>query len=261
MADIHPTAIIDSSANLGDGVVVGPYSIIEEDVSIGRDTWVGPHVVIRKHTDIGAANRIFQFCSIGEMPQHQGYEGEPTRLLIGDRNTIREYSTINRGTDAKIGGLGLTRIGDSNMLMAYTHIAHDCILGDQIIFANGASLAGHVEVASHAILGGFTLVHQFCRIGKHCMTGIGCICLQDIPPYIVAAGNPAEPHGINNTGLKRRDFDSQTIQLLNRAYRIFYRKNLDMETAVERIRNLSDDEHVHSFADFMISCSKRSIIR
>ncbi len=260
MAEIHPTAIVDSSAKLGEGVSIGPYSIIEGDVSIGRNTWVGPHAVIRSHTDIGDANRIFQYCSIGEMPQHQAYEGEPTRLLIGNRNTIREYSTINRGTDAKIGGRGLTRIGNDNMLMAYTHIAHDCTLGDQIIFANGASLAGHVEVASHAILGGFTLVHQFCRIGQHCITGIGCICLQDIPPYIVAAGNPAEPHGINNTGLKRREFDSKTIHLLNQAYRIFYRNGLDMVSAVEKIRNLSDGEHVQAFADFM-TCSKRSIVR
>ncbi len=260
MAEIHPTAIVDPSANLDEGVVVEPYTIIEGDVCIGRNTWVGPHVVIREHTDIGESNRIFQYCSIGEMPQHQGYEGEATRLLIGDRNTIREYSTINRGTDAKIGGLGLTRIGNDNTLMAYTHIAHDCILGNQIIFANGASLAGHVVVESHAILGGFTLVHQFCRIGQHCITGIGCICLQDIPPYIVAAGNPAVPHGINNTGLKRREFDSKQIQLLNQSYRIFYRNGLDMATAVRKIRDLCDDVHVHSFANFMTN-SKRGIVR
>lgn len=260
MSELHPTAIIDPSAKLAEGVSVGPYSIIEGEVSIGRDTWIGPHAVIRRHTEIGEANRIFQFCSIGEMPQHQGYRGEPTRLIIGDRNTIREYSTINRATDAKIGGLGLTRIGSDNMIMAYTHIAHDCTLGDQIIFANGASLAGHVEIESHAIIGGFTLVHQFCRIGQHCITGIGCICLQDIPPYIVAAGNPAAPHGINTTGLKRRKFTGDTIQLLNQAYRIFYRSGLHMNAALERIRELSDDEHVQAFADFM-TCSKRSIVR
>lgn len=261
MTEIHKTAIIDPSAKLGEEVSVGPYSIIGCDVNIGRGTWIGPHVVIRNHTDIGEDNRIYQYCSIGESPQHQGYADEPTRLIIGDRNTIREYSTINRGTDPKIGGLGLTRIGSDNFIMAYTHIAHDCILGDHVIFANGASLAGHVEVQSNAILGGFTLVHQFCRIGQHCITGIGCICLQDIPPYIVAAGNPAEPHGINTTGLKRRDFESGTIQLLNQAYRLFYRKGLDMNSALDRIRQLSDnDEHVHAFADFMTR-TKRGIIR
>lgn len=260
MSDIHPTAIVDASAELGEGVSVGPYSIIEGGVSIGQDSWIGPHVTIRKHTVIGQENRVFQYCSIGEMPQHQGYDGEPTRLIIGNRNIIREYSTVNRGTDAKIGGLGYTRIGNDNMLMAYTHIAHDCTLGDQIIFANGASLAGHVAVASQAVLGGFTLVHQFCRIGQHCITGIGCICLQDIPPYVVASGNPAAPHGINVKGLKRRNFDSETIQLLQQAYRIFYRNNLNRLSAVDEIRALSVDKHVQAFADFMI-CSKRKIIR
>ena len=164
MAEIHPSAIVDPEASIADDVVIGPFTIVEGDVTIDSGTWVGPHVVIRGHTSIGNDNRIFQFCSIGEVPQHQGYAGEPTRVVIGDRNTIREYCTVNRGT---ADNLGETRIGDDNFIMSYTHIAHDCVLGNSIIFANGASLAGHVDIGDHAILGGFTLVHQFCKIGQH----------------------------------------------------------------------------------------------
>ena len=258
MAEIHQTAIIDPSVKLGEDVSVGAYTIIEKDVSIGAGTWIGPHVVIRNHTDIGAHNKVFQFCSIGEEPQHQGYHGEPTRLFIGDRNIVREYCTINRGTT---GGLGMTKIGNDNFIMAYTHIAHDCVLGNHIIFANGASLAGHVDIGDHAILGGFTLVHQFCRIGPHCITGIGCICLQDVPPYIVAAGNPAGPFGINNKGLRRRDFSEESIRLLNAAYRAVYRKNLDLQSSLAELEKLSvDNPDVAVFAEFLRH-SDRGIIR
>jgi len=258
MAEIHQTAIIDPSVTLGEDVSVGPYTIIEKDVSIGVGTWIGPHVVIRNHTDIGANNKVFQFCSIGEEPQHQGYAGEPTRLVIGDRNIVREYCTINRGTAS---GLGMTKIGNDNFIMAYTHIAHDCVLGNHIIFANGASLAGHVDIGDYAILGGFTLVHQFCRIGPHCITGIGCICLQDVPPYIVAAGNPAGPFGINNKGLRRRDFSEESIRLLNAAYRTVYRKNLDLKSSLAELEKLSgDNPDVAIFADFLRH-SDRGIIR
>ena len=258
MGDIHQTAIIDPSAELGQDVTVGPYSIIEKNVTIDDGTWIGPHVVIRNHTEIGKKNKIFQFCSVGEDPQHQGYQGEPTRLVIGDRNVIREYCTINRGTAS---GLGVTKLGDDNLIMAYTHIAHDCILGSHIIFANGASLAGHVDIGDYAILGGFTLVHQYCKIGPHCITGIGCICLQDVPPYIVAAGNPAGPFGINNKGLRRRDFSEASIKLLNSAYRIVYRRNMDLQSALNELDKLNgDNADVETFAEFMRQ-SKRGIIR
>ncbi len=258
MSDIHPTAIVAESARLGRDVTVGPFSIIEENVTIGDGTWVGPHVVIRNYTTIGRDNRIFQFSSIGEDPQHKGYCGEPTRLDIGDRNTIREYCTINRGT---AGGLGVTRIGDDNFIMAYAHIAHDCVLGNYIIFANGASLAGHVYIGDHAILGGFSLVHQFCRIGQHCITGIGCVCLQDVPPYIVAAGNPATPFGINKKGLRRRHFTEESISLLTTAYRVVYRRNLNLQSAIDELCTLNfDDPDVASFKKFICQ-SERGIIR
>ena len=254
MTDIHATAIVDTSAILGDNVTIGPYSIIESGVSIGRGTWIGPHTVIRAHTDIGVENKIFQFCSLGESPQHQGYGGEPTRLEIGDRNTIREYCTINRGTV-------LTQVGSDNFIMAYAHIAHDCILGDHIIFANAASIAGHVHIGDHAILGGFTLVHQFCKIGQHTITGIGCVCLQDVPPYITAAGNPAKPYGINTKGLIRRGFPECTIKLLKQAYRIYYRKNLDLHNALAELSHLEgDNAHVEAFAKFL-KYSERGISR
>ena len=258
MPDIHPSAIIAESAIIGKDVTVGPFSIIEDNVVIGDGSWVGPHVVVRNHTSIGKHNKIYQFCSIGEAPQHQGYDGEPTRLVIGDRNIIREYCTINRGT---AGNLGRTQIGDDNFIMAYTHIAHDCVLGNHIIFANGASLAGHVDIGDHAILGGFTLVHQFCKIGQHCITGIGCICLQDVPPYIVAAGNPARPFGINNKGLRRRDFSEETIKLLNTAYRELYRRDHDLQSAINKLDELNgSNPDVISFKNFLCQ-SKRGIIR
>ena len=258
MTDIHQTAIVDETAKIGKDVTIGPYSIVEADVTIGDGSWIGPHVVIRSLTTIGNENKIFQFCSIGEAPQHQGYAGEPTTLEIGDRNVIREYCTINRGT---AGHLGTTRIGDDNFIMAYTHIAHDCVLGNHIIFANGASLAGHVDIGDYAILGGFSLVHQFCKIGQHCITGIGCICLQDVPPYIVAAGNPAKPFGINSKGLRRRNFSEDSIKLLNQAYRAVYRRSLDLQSAIDEVEKLNgNNTDVISFREFLRQ-SKRGIIR
>ena len=223
---IHPSAVVESGASLADDVSVGAFSVIGGGVSVGAGTWIGPHVVITGNTRIGADNKIFQFSSIGEQPQHVGYRGEPTGVDIGDRNIIREYCTINRGTE--IGG-GVTRIGDDNFLMAYVHIAHDCQLGSNSIFANCASLAGHVEVGDYAVLGGFTLVHQFCRVGAHCITGIGSVCLQDVPPYVVAAGNRARPHGINVKGLRRRSFTETEILELKRAYKTVYRSGLSLK--------------------------------
>ena len=258
MAEVHPSAIVDPGAELGEDVEVGPFSIIERDVVIGDKTWIGPHVVIRNHTTIGRENRIYQYSSIGEAPQYRGYQGEPTRLIIGHRNIIREYCTLNRGT---AGHLEETRIGDDNFIMAYVHIAHDCTLGNNIIFANGASLAGHVDIGDYAIMGGFSLVHQFCKVGAHCITGIGAICFQDVPPFIVAAGNSAQPYGINVKGLNRRDFSEETITLLKRAYRLLYRSNLDLKTAITEIERLApDNPAIATFSNFLRH-SERGVIR
>ncbi len=258
MTEIHPTAIVDKSAKLGKNVTIGAYSIIEAQTYIGDGTWIAPHVVIRSLTRIGKENKIFQFCSIGEDPQHQDYAGQATELNIGNRNTIREYCTINRGT---ADGLGTTKIGNDNFIMAYAHIAHDCVLGNHIIFANGASLAGHVDIGDYAILGGFSLVHQFCRIGTHSITGIGCVCLQDVPPYIIAAGNPAKPFGINSKGLRRRHFPKASIQLLNNAYKMVYRLRLDLQSAIDAVEQLhSNHADLNVFSEFLRH-SKRGIIR
>jgi UDP-N-acetylglucosamine acyltransferase len=251
-ADVHP------SASIGDGVRIGPFSIVEEDVTIGPGTVIGPHVVIRGRTRIGAGNHIYQFCSIGEDPQFAGYAGQPTWLQIGDRNVIREYCTLNRGSPV---GDGTTRVGDDNFLMAYVHVAHDCQLGDCTIFANCASLAGHVQVGDYAILGGFTLIHQFCRVGAHSITGIGTVCLKDVPPFVVAAGNTATPYGINVKGLRRRGFDDEVITALRRAYRQIYRSGLDLKSVIDQLE--SDDgapAEVHALAGFL-KTSKRGVIR
>jgi UDP-N-acetylglucosamine acyltransferase len=225
---IHPTAIIHRKARLGGNVSVGAYSIVGEHVEIGNGTWIGPHVVIGGHTRIGRQNRIFQFSSIGEVPQDKKYAGEPTRLEIGDRNTIREFCTLNCGTAQDA---GVTRLGSDNWIMAYVHLAHDCQVGDNTIFANNAQLAGHVHVGDFAILGGFTVVHQFVRIGAHSITAMGTVLLQDLPPYVMAAGNTARPYGINSEGLKRRGYDAGMIASLKRAYKQIYRKGVPLEEA------------------------------
>ena len=219
---ISDRAVIDPGAHLEEDVEIGPFCVIEGDVAIGRGTRIGSHVVIRSGTEIGRNNRIYSFASIGEDPQFAGYAGEPTRLEIGDANVIREYATLNRGSTSDR-GTGVTRIGNNNFLMAYSHIAHDSTLGDHIIFANGASLAGHVEVGDFAILGGFTLVHQFCRVGPHSLTGIGTVCLQDVAPYLIVAGSPAKTYGINVRGLRRREFRDEVIAELREIYKQKFR--------------------------------------
>ena len=256
---IHPTAIIHSGARLGAGVSVGPYSIIGEHVEIGDNTRIGPHVVISGHTRIGCDNRIFQFSSIGEIPQDKKYAGEPTRLEIGDRNTIREYCTLNLGT---VQDAGVTRVGDDNWIMAYVHIAHDCQVGNKTIFANNAQLAGHVHVGDWAIFGGYTGVHQFCRVGAHTMTAVGTVILQDVPPYVMAAGNSATPYGINAEGLKRRGFSPDALMVLKRAYRTLYKSGLTLDEAKAK---LEEDAKMHPaeiqpILDFL-AASKRGIIR
>ncbi len=225
---IHATAIVHAGARLGAGVEVGPYSVIGEHVEIGDRTWIGPHVVIGGHTRIGEDNRIFQFSSIGEVPQDKKYAGEPTRLEIGDRNTIREFCTLNCGTAQDA---GVTRLGNDNWIMAYVHLAHDCQVGNHTIFANNAQLAGHVHVGDWVILGGFTGVHQFVRVGAHSMTAVGTVLLQDLPPYVMAAGNTAEPHGINSEGLKRRGFSQESVMAIRRAYKTLYKSGLKLEEA------------------------------
>lgn len=231
-AGIHPTAIVDPSARLAADVSVGPYSVIGAGVEIGEASRIGPHVVIGEHTRIGRRNTIYQFCSIGEAPQDKKYSGEATRLEIGDDNTIREFCTFNRGTTQDT---GVTRVGNHNWIMAYVHLAHDCQVGNHAIFANNAQLAGHVHVGDHAILGGFTVVHQFCRIGAHSITAMGTILLQDLPPYVMASGNTAQPHGINAEGLRRRGFQPEAISAVKRAYKTLYKAGLSFEEARTRI--------------------------
>jgi len=258
MSTIHPTAVIDPSAKLGAGVSVGPYSVIGADVVIGDNTWIGPHVVINGPTTIGADNKIHQFASIGDAPQDLKYAGEPTRLEIGDRNTIRECVTINRGT---VSGGGLTKVGSDNLLMAYIHIAHDCRIGNHVIFSNNASLAGHAHVGDYVILSGFTLVHQFCAIGDYAFTGMGSAISKDVPPYLMISGNPAAPHGLNKVGLKRRGFSDEQIRNLTRVYKILYRQGFSLEEAMAQIAEMAkSNEEVGRFSEFLKG-SKRSIIR
>lgn len=255
---IHPTAIVDPNARVGAGVSIGAYSIIGADVEIGDGTWIGPHVVINGPTRIGRDNKIHQFSSLGEAPQDKKYNGEPTRLEIGDRNIIRECVTMNRGTP---GGGGITRIGSDGLFMAYIHIAHDCQIGDKVIFSNNASLAGHVHVGNQVILSGFTLVHQFCAIGDHAFTGMGSAIAKDVPPYLMVAGNPAEPHGINKEGLKRRGFAPQSIQTLRQAYKVLYRAGLSLEEATTRLKEMAQTcAELKPFVEFLDN-SKRSIVR
>jgi UDP-N-acetylglucosamine acyltransferase len=255
---IHSTAIIDPKAKLGANVSVGAYTVIGADVEIGDDSWIGPHVVINGPTRIGKENQIFQFSSIGEAPQDKKYKGEPTRLEIGDRNVIRECVTMSRGTAS---GTGLTRIGDDGLFMAYVHVAHDCDVGNKVIFSNNASLAGHVHVGDLVILSGFTLVHQFCAIGAHAFTGMGSAISKDVPPYLMVSGNPAEPHGINKEGLKRRGFSPEQIRNLRTAYKVLYRSGLSLEEAKVELKKMAEEyPEVRIFADFMDN-SKRSVIR
>ncbi|MCG6976333.1 MAG: acyl-ACP--UDP-N-acetylglucosamine O-acyltransferase [Acidiferrobacterales bacterium] len=255
---IHPQAVVDPGARIGKEVSVGAFSIIGPNVEIGDHTWVGPHVVINGPTRIGANNKIYQFASLGDAPQHIAYHGEPTQLVVGDNNTIREYVTFNRGTTI---GSGVTTIGNGNFFMAYTHVAHDCFIRDNTIFANAASLAGHVEVDDYAILGGFTLVHQFCKIGAHSITAVNTVVFKDVPPYVKAAGYGAKTHGLNLEGMRRRNFDQEVIQQLKEAYRIVYRSGMTADQALDSLKPLAaKSPDVARFAEF-IEKSERGIIR
>ncbi len=255
---IHPTAIIDPAARLGNDVSVGAYSIIAGSVEIGDNTWVGPHVVIDGPTRIGRDNRIYQFASIGADPQDKKYHGERATLEIGDRNLIREFVTFNRGTED---GIGVTRIGSDNWIMAYVHIAHDCVVGDNVTFANSASLAGHVRVDDWVVLGGFTLVHQFCQIGIHAFTAMGAIINRDVPPFITVAGSVAAPKGINSEGLRRRGYDGDRIRSIKRAYRTLYLSGLPLAEALEKLEVAAEESpDVRVMLDF-IGRSQRSLVR
>lgn len=233
MADIHPTAIVDPAAELAPGVKVGPYSIIAGQVVIGADTEVGPHVIIREYTTIGARCRIFQFASVGEIPQDLKFQGERTELVIGDDNTIREYATLHRGTAT---GGGITRVGNGNLLMAYTHVAHDCLIGDGVIMSNAATLAGHIVVEERAIIGGLSAIHQFSRIGRHAFVGGASAVARDVPPFTMAYGNRAKLVGLNLVGLKRAGFSDNVIQALRQAFDLLFLAPGTLKDGVARVR-------------------------
>ncbi len=255
---IHPTAVVASGAQIAPDAEIGPYTIIGENVEIGAGCHIGPHAVITGHTRIGRNNRIYQFVSLGETPQDKKYAGEPTRLEIGDNNTIREFCTFNCGTAQD---KGVTRVGNDNWIMAYVHLAHDCQVGNHTIFANNAQLAGHVDVGDYSILGGFTVVHQFCHIGAYSITAMGTIVLQDIPPYVTASGNSAQPYGINAEGLKRHGFSAATIMQLKRAYKTLYKSGLTLEAAKTQLaQQLTLCPEIGAVLVFLAS-STRGIIR
>lgn len=256
--EIHPTAIIEPGAELGVHVSVGPYSIIGADVKIGDGCKVESHVVINGHTTIGENNHFFPFAAIGAAPQSIAYKGEPTEVRIGDNNIFRENVTVNRGT---ADDSGYTSIANDNFIMAYCHIAHDCHLGSNIVFANCASLAGHCHVGDYVVLAGYSLIHQFCRVGDHCFTGVNSVCIQDVPPFTLVAGNRAITHGINVRGLRRRGFSSEDITELKRAYKIIYRSGLTMSKAIEEIESREwQSDHIKVLTNF-IQESKRGVIR
>jgi UDP-N-acetylglucosamine acyltransferase len=256
--NIHPTAIVSSEAKISEGVEIGPYSIINSDVRIGRNTIIGPHVVIKAHTDIGEGCRFFQFASIGEVPQDLKFKGEETRVVIGNHNTIREFVTIHRATTEDT---GVTSIGDHNLIMAYCHVAHNCKLGDHIVMANAANLGGHVHVEDFAIISGLTGIHQFTRIGAHCIIGGASAVNKDIPPFVTASGNFAKLYGLNVIGLKRRGFKEETIMALKETYKIIFRSSLLLSDALERVRReFNDIPEVRHFIDF-IQNSERGICR
>src|SRR4051812_18285874 len=255
---IHATAIVDPAARIGANVSIGAYSVIGADVEIDDGTTIGPHVVIEGATRIGRDNRILQFASIGAMPQDKKYGGERSELVIGDRNLIREFTTLNRGTGE---GGGATRIGNDNWIMAYAHVAHDCTVGNHTVFSNNATLAGHVVVGDYAILSGFAGVHQFCRIGAHAFIGMGCLVNGDVPPFVMVASDYGRPRGINAEGLKRRGFEPDRIAAIKRAYRTLYLGNRSMAEARNELAAMAaDSKDVAVMLDF-IEASERPLVR
>lgn len=255
---VHPTAVVGDDVQLADDVTVGPYAVIGDGVTIGAGSEIGPHVVVRGPTTIGCRNRIFQFASVGEAPQDKKYGGEPTRLEIGDDNTIREFCTINRGTAQDT---GVTRIGSDNWIMAYVHIAHDCVLGDHTILSNNVTLAGHVHVGDWAILSGFSGAHQFCRIGPHAFIGMYGAVGQDVPAYVLVAGQPPVPRTINTEGLKRRGFSDEQRRNLRQAYKLVYRNGTPLAEALDELdRRLPEQPELGPFIE-SIRASERGLLR
>jgi UDP-N-acetylglucosamine acyltransferase len=255
---IDPNAIIDPAAELDEGVAVGPFAVIGPKVRIGKGTTIGSHAVVRGPTTIGTDNQIFQFTSIGDDPQDKKYAGEDTILEIGNRNVIREFVTMNRGTSQD---RGATTIGSDNLFMVSTHVAHDCIIGDHVILANGASLAGHVSIDDWAILGGFSLVHQFCRIGEHSFTGMNSVISKDIPPYVMVSGHPARPHGINSEGLNRRGFTAASIKAIKRAYKTLYKERMKLTEATVVLTEMAEEHPEIAMMTRFLEASERSIVR
>jgi len=255
---IDPRAIVAPDAEIGGGVTIGPFTIIGPGVKVGAGTWIGPHAVINGPTTIGRDNRIFQFASIGDAPQDKKYAGEPTRLEIGDRNVFREFCSINRGT---AGGRMVTRIADDCLFMAYSHVAHDCIVGSRVVMSNCTALAGHVELGDWVILSGYSGIHQFCKVGAHAFLANNAAVTRDVPPYLIVAGSPAEPKGINSEGLKRRGFEAAQIANIKAAYRLFYRSGLKLAEAKEQLAAIVPSQpEIKPFVDFL-AASERSIIR
>ncbi len=255
---IDARAVISPQAEIASNVTVGAFSIIGPDVAVGSGTWIGPHVVINGPTRIGIDNRIFQFASLGDAPQDKKYKGERTRLEIGDRNVFREFVTVNRGTTHD---KGVTKIGNDNLLMAYAHVAHDCCVGDKIVMSNCATLGGHVELADWVIMGGFSAIHQFTKVGAHCFIANNTAVTRDVPPYIMAVGQPAVPHSVNSEGLKRRGFTEDQIRNIRRAYRLLYRSGLKLQVALDELDKIAlTQAEIRPFVEF-IKQSSRSIVR
>jgi len=258
MSRVHPSALIDAKAELADDVEVGPFSVIGPKVRIDSGSWIGPHVVITGRTTIGKNNRIFQFASMGEEPQDKKYAGEDTELIMGDNNYVRELCNFSRGT---IQGGGKTIIGNNNWIMACVHIAHDCVLGDNIIMANNASLAGHVTVGNFAILSGYSLIHQFCIVGEHSFTSFASHVNQSIPPYVTVSGEKAKAKGVNTEGLKRRGYSAKQVQQVRRAYKVLYRSGLPLEEAKLKLQEMAENsEEIRPLVDFLEKTQK-SLIR
>lgn len=258
MPRIDPRALVSAKAQLADDVEVGPYAVIGDGVVIGPRCRIGPHAVVNGPTMLGADNQVFQFASLGDAPQDKKYKGEPTRLEIGDRNVFREYCTVNRGT---VTGNGVTRVGNDNMLLAYTHVGHDCILGDKIVLSNLVMLGGHVELGDWVIMSGYAGAHQFAKIGAHAFIGNNTAVTRDVPPYVLASGQPAEPRAINSEGLKRRGFAPEQIRNIKNAYRVLYRSDLKLEEAVvELTRMAQEHEELNIFVEF-IGKTTRSLVR
>lgn len=264
MSRIHPTAIIDKGAEIDSTASIGPYSLIGPHVYIGPGTSVAGHCVIEGHTRIGADNKIFQFSSLGAVPQDKKYAGEPCELVIGDRNTIREFCTFNIGTP---GDQGVTRVGNDNWIMAYVHLAHDCQVGNHTIFANNTQLAGHVQVGDWAILGGFTVVHQFCRLGAHSFTAMNSLLFADLPPFVMAQGQPAKARSMNFEGLRRRGFSPERIAAVKAIHKILYRQGLTLDAAQTQMAELPQtypqaEADIQMMLDFLSSNSpQRGIVR